>query len=183
MPLASIDIGTNTIILLIAEKENNTLRTIHHECQMPRLGEDINKTRSLKPEAINRSLDVLKNYKKTIERYQCEQIILIATAACRKAQNILDFTTRVQEKLGLNIMIIPGEEEARLIHKTCAIEFKELGPPFIVLDIGGGSTEIITDSGDNVTYNSLDFGVVTLTQKFLHTKPQQLTKLNHYVNI
>ncbi len=115
----------------------------------------------------------------------CEQISIVATESCRRAKNIFDFTSRVQSELGLMIRIITGEEEAKLIHLACQKEFSHLGFPFMVLDIGGGSTELIIDDGKNKTINSFPFGAVTLTEKFLFSDPPiktEIKKLRKYVS-
>ncbi|HLD45559.1 MAG TPA: hypothetical protein VJC18_08990, partial [bacterium] len=138
-----------------------------------RLGEKIHENGFFLPEAMNRALAVLLDFKSLIKKHNCRKVRVVATAGCRGAVNAPAFIQDVRQQTGLSIEIISGEEEASLTHLACKTDFAHLGLPLMVLDIGGGSTEIILDDGKQVIKKSFPFGVVTLTEKFFHHDPPE----------
>lgn len=182
MKLAVIDIGTNTIILLIAEGHpDKTFSILHDECQIARLGEGIHYHKHFLPEAMDRAFQVLKNYKTTIDYHVCDDVIVVGTAAFRNALNSADFIKRVSDELQLHIKMITGEEEAKLIHACCLKDFPDLPRPTLVLDIGGGSTEIIYHNQDSIQAISFPFGAVKLTEQFFHSDPPEKKEINELI--
>lgn len=176
MKIAIIDIGTNTTLLLVAEVvSDHSYKILHDECRITRLGEGLNSPNltnpQFLPQPMERCLNTLRDYKKTLEKFQCDDCHVVGTAAFRQAKNADDFVKRVKNELGLKIKIISGEEEAQLIHLACAMDFPHIEKPILVVDIGGGSTEFILDDGKNIREISLPFGVVKLTEQFLFSDP------------
>lgn len=176
MKIAIIDIGTNTTLLLVAEVSgDSSFKILHDECRITRLGEGLNSPNltnpQFLPQPMKRCLNALRDYKKTLEKFHCDDCHVVGTAAFRQANNANDFVERVKNELGLTIKIISGEEEAQLIHLACSRDFPNIEKPILVLDIGGGSTEFIFDDGKNIREISLPFGVVKLTEQFLFSDP------------
>lgn len=163
--VASIDIGTNSTRLKIAEvKDKKILNSYCNEMEITKLGEDVDKTSNLKDEAIDRTFKVLKKYKDLTNKYGAKEIKLCATSALRDAQNSDKFKELVKKELGFEIEIIDGEEEALLSFRGATIDRDE---DVLVIDIGGGSTEIILGKGSKIDFiKSYNFGAVRLTEKF-----------------
>jgi len=180
MTTAIIDIGTNTVLLLIANKNaDGSYEVLHDEAQIARLGEGIHNNPAFLDEAMQRAFKILSDYKKIIKPYNCEKVLAFGTAACRQASNAHSFVDKVSSELGIQIEIISGEKEAEIINKAATQDFPTIENK-LVLDIGGGSTEFITDSQSV----SLPFGSVKLTEKFLHSDPptkSEIEKLKSYV--
>ena len=171
--LAGIDIGTNTIRLLIAEfQPGGRYRRLKTERFITRLGEDLTRTGRLKDEAIKRTIDVLTHFAKLCNSYSVDSSYVVATSAVREAYNGRHFVQMVKEKTGFDVEIISGEEEARLI--TLGV-FDALGlknENAFIMDIGGGSTEFISTSGERILFKtSTDIGVVRFTEQFIKTDP------------
>lgn len=172
MKTAIIDIGTNTTMLLIVETNSDSPhKTLHDECRITRLGEGLSQNPVFLPAAMQRCLEALKDYKKILHEYLCDSCHVVGTAAFRQAKNAKEFIRQVDDELHFKIKILSGEEEARLIHLACAKDFSHLKKPILVVDIGGGSTEFIFDDGKKIQALSLPFGVVKLTEQFLHSDP------------
>lgn len=173
MRTAFLDLGTNTLILLIAEiRPDKTYDVLHDEARVVRLGEGIHKNKFFLPDAMDRAYAALADFKAKIAELGCEDTVAVGTAGFRNAANAADFMSRVWAGLGLEIQIISGEKEAELIHTAALADFRDLPLPRVVLDIGGGSTEfIIEEHGKPVHAVSLPFGSVKLTENFLATDP------------
>ncbi|MBI4653808.1 MAG: Ppx/GppA family phosphatase [Nitrospirae bacterium] len=176
-PLASIDIGTNTFRLLIAEvkpdpKRNNySIKEIHSERIITRLGEGIPEDGLIKKEAINRGIAVLKKFSNIISHHYVYKTSAIATSALRDAKNSSEFLKKVKDATGLEIEIISGEEEAR---KTALGMLIDISPPktALLIDIGGGSTELIfIREKEPVLVQSLNLGVVYLAERYMRHDP------------
>ncbi len=187
MNIASIDIGTNTILLLIAKiVNNNDIMPLLNVYRMPRIGEGLINSGLIKEEKINLMIDVLNEYKEICKKYNCDKIILFATQAMRAAKNNTDIIKKVLDNTGLSIEIIPGQTEAQLSFNGAVAAFKSVNSNKVVIDIGGGSTEIIYGNSEKIIYsNSFKFGVVTLTESLLTEIPYsefQIKDLYNYVN-
>lgn len=186
MRAAFLDLGTNTIILLIVEIHvDGSHVVLHDEMRVVRLGEGIHKNAFFLAEAMDRAYLILAEFKDKIGSFSCEKIIAVGTAGFRNATNAEDFIARVQKGLGLEIQIISGEKEADLIHLAVLADFCDLPLPRVVLDIGGGSTEFIIEEDDRpVRAMSLPFGSVKLTENFIATDPpivEELTNLRAFL--
>ena len=172
--VASIDIGTNTILLLIARVEEGKIHPLFEIETVTRLGEGIQKNGILLKEAMNRGFQTLAQYLKWCQEREVKKIFAAGTSALREAKNSEDFLTWVKEKLNLSIDIISGEEEARLSFLAVAKDFGEVKKTIFVVDIGGGSTEFILGKGDRIKqWISLPLGSVRFTEEFLRSDPVQ----------
>lgn len=166
MIIASIDIGTNTVLLTVAEWDGKIARVLRDEARITRLGQGLNRDPNFLPEAQERALDVLKDYKKIADSLGASKILAVGTAAFRKAGNANAFVQRVKQEAGIDIRIISGEEEARLSYLSAAHDFGD-SENLYVLDIGGGSTEVITKSAAV----SMDLGAVVLSESIVTHDP------------
>jgi len=144
MTVASIDIGTNTVILLIAEAElsNNSLRPLHNEYRMPRMGKGLEPDGEISEEKLNLLFPILTEYKTIIEKYSCEKILVTATNAFRLASNSKEISSEIKDKFNFDVNIISGEVEADYAFLG-ALSGTEISCSSLVIDIGGGSTELI----------------------------------------
>ncbi len=184
-PLAAIDIGTNTFRLLIAyiqpkvsRKNDYTIEEIYSERIITRLGKGISEKRLIKKDAIERSITVLKKFSDIISHYKVQRVSAVATSALREAKNKDEFSRRIKNATGLEIEIISGEEEAK---KTFSGMLIGINPPesALMVDIGGGSTEIIfTRQKKLVMVDSLNLGVVYLADKYMKNDPPLNKDLN-----
>ncbi len=183
MILAGIDIGTNTLRLLVAETGPDSLHAICSERRITRLGQDLDRTGMLSRDAQERSMSALLDFRDRIRRHAALHISAIGTSALRKASNTPAFINEVRKRAGLDISVITGEEEARLTLLGVSRVLREAGAgsgnwplrSFLVIDIGGGSTEIImTRPSAEPVMVSLPLGAVYLTERFIkHDPPSQ----------
>lgn len=172
--VASIDIGTNTILLLIAKVEEGKVNPLFEIETVARLGEGVQKNGILLKEAMDRSLQTLAQYLKWCQELEVQKVFAAGTSALREAKNSEDFLNLVKEKLDLPIEVISGEEEAQLSFLAVAKDLGELKEPILVVDVGGGSTEFILGKGDQISqWISLPLGSVRFTEEFLRSDPVQ----------
>lgn len=172
--VASIDIGTNTILLLIAKVEEGKVNSLFEIETVARLGEGVQKNGILLKEAMDRSLQTLAQYLKWCQELEVQKVFAAGTSALREAKNSEDFLNLVKEKLDLPIEVISGEEEAQLSFLAVAKDLGELKEPILVVDVGGGSTEFILGKGDQISqWISLPLGSVRFTEEFLRSDPVQ----------
>lgn len=194
MILAGIDIGTNTLRLLIAETGPGLFHEIHVDRTITRLGQDLDRTGRLSPEADERSLAALLDFTEQIRNHGAIYTAAIGTSALRKASNSRDFINEVKKRSGLAIKIVSGEEEARLTLLGVALALKEFqglnrnaSCPALVIDIGGGSTEVIFfRSGSEPIVMSLPLGAVYLTERFIRHDPpasSEIEEARHAIRI
>jgi len=170
---AVIDIGTNSCRLFIAHIENGRITNkILKLMEITRLGQDVNKTKVLRQDAMDRTIETLKRYRKKIDEYGVEDIKVTATSATRDSKNREDFISRVKQETNLEIHCITGEEEGKLSFSGAVSEFNE---KIMVFDIGGGSTEFILGDKNNIEYiESFNVGAVRLGEKFFKEKDNLL---------
>jgi exopolyphosphatase/guanosine-5'-triphosphate,3'-diphosphate pyrophosphatase len=165
---ASIDVGTNSVLLLVAEKSpDGKWSSVVERAEITRLGKGVDQTKRLLPESIEATVKVLEAYASGARALGAKAIVTSATSAARDASNGADFISAAKTRAGLEIEIIPGDEEARL---SFASAFTDFGgkSPLVVIDIGGGSTELIYgDVEGAITWrHSYDVGSVRLTERF-----------------
>jgi len=167
---AVIDIGTNTLLLLVVDA---ALHPLLDECRFGRLGQGLDASGRLADEAIARSLEICREYRALIETHGAGPPTVIATQALREAENSAAFIGPAQDILGAPIEVIAGTREADLAFSAVAHTFPELaGTPYVVVDVGGGSTEIIVTDGTRVhSATSLPIGAVRLTERYLRSDP------------
>lgn len=171
-PVASIDVGTNTILLLIAKMDEGKLQPLLEVETIVRLGEDLGKKGVLSEEPMNRAMDALRRYLDHCQTHQVRDVFAIGTSALREARNATQFLQRVKEKLGLSVEVISGDEEARLSYRSVMEDLQVPDGILAVLDVGGGSTELILGRGRQIRYwTSLPVGSVRLTEQFLLSDP------------
>jgi exopolyphosphatase/guanosine-5'-triphosphate,3'-diphosphate pyrophosphatase len=170
--VASIDIGTNTILLLIAEADQGRIKPIFEKETVVRLGERIHENGVLLKEAMSRGLQTLSQYLEQCRAMKVQDIFAVGTSALREAKNSGEFLRLIQGELDLPIQVISGEEEAQLSFLAVARDLEETGKTFLVVDIGGGSTEFILGKGDQIrNWMSLPLGSVRFTEQFLRSNP------------
>jgi len=171
--LAAIDIGTNTILCLIVELANDgRFKVLDDLAEITRLGEGLDRTGRIDPEAERRSLDILRRYLDRCSELGVEEFVAGGTSALRDAKNSSGVRARLKQQLGLEVRVLSGEEEAAYsylaVQRGLTLSDKEL----LVIDIGGGSTELIWGKENGVyRLSSLDVGSVRLTERFLHSDP------------
>ncbi|WP_102419756.1 Ppx/GppA phosphatase family protein [Mycobacterium sp. 4858] len=174
--LAGIDCGTNSIRLLIADVTGGRLRDVHRETRIVRLGQGVDATGQFAPEAIARTRQALTDYAALLRRHRVERVRMVATSAARDVANRDVFFAMTADVLGAAVPgavaeVITGAEEAALSFRGAVGELDPAAGPFVVVDLGGGSTEIVV-GGDSVTASySADIGCVRLTERCLHSDP------------
>lgn len=179
--VAAIDCGTNSIRLLVADVTvhddgRKDLRDVHREMRIVRLGQGVDATGRLAPEALERTRAALVDYAMIARRRGVERVRMVATSATRDAANRDDFFTMVRATLGVDAEVITGDEEARLSFTGAVGDLDPEDGPFAVTDVGGGSTEVVVGSWDGAQANitaahSADIGCVRLTERCLRDDP------------
>jgi exopolyphosphatase/guanosine-5'-triphosphate,3'-diphosphate pyrophosphatase len=191
--VAAIDCGTNSIRLLIADvtvREDGTawLRDVHREMRVVRLGEGVDATGVLSAEALSRTRAALVDYAALAVRKGVERARMVATSATRDAANRDDFFSMTAEVLGAPAEVISGDEEARLSFAGAVGDLDPGDGPFLVADVGGGSTELVLGTWDGkkvdvIAARSVDVGCVRLTERCLHTDPPTPTEVSDAVRV
>ena len=189
--LATIDIGTNSVLLLIIEQQaDNSIKVLADVATICRLGQGIGQTGELAPEAMARTLATLKNYRAQCNQHNVSKMMAVGTQALRIASNAKTFLQQVQKELGFEIQVITGEREAELTWRAASTDF---GKDIVVVDIGGGSTEIISCdrslvrsfSRQKLESISLPIGTVVLTEQFCKSDPlteDEFTQLKNFID-
>jgi exopolyphosphatase/guanosine-5'-triphosphate,3'-diphosphate pyrophosphatase len=176
--VAAVDCGTNSIRLLIADVgRDGRLVDVHREMRIVRLGQGVDATGELNPEAIERTRVALHDYVDLMREAGVRRVRMVATSATRDAGNRDDFFTMAAAELGRAVPgaqaeVITGDEEARLSFAGAVGELSSTAGPFVVVDLGGGSTEVVLGDGTGVhTAYSADIGCVRITERCLHGNP------------
>jgi len=184
--VASVDIGTNSVRLLVADREgagrDAKLVPVERQTNITRLGQGVDKASALNPEAIERTIKVLRDYRRVIDDLGVEKVRATATSASRDAQNRDEFFDPAQEVLGVRPELLSGEEEARLEFLGATAPLSEPGP-YLVVDVGGGSTEFIAGADAPTALTSIDIGCVRLTEQYLHGDPPTAEELSQAVSV
>jgi exopolyphosphatase/guanosine-5'-triphosphate,3'-diphosphate pyrophosphatase len=171
--VAAIDCGTNSIRLLVADVEADTLTDVVRRMEIVRLGQGVDRTGRLAAEAILRTQVALRGYADEIAALGARRVRMVATSATRDAANADDFRSMVVDTLGVPPEVVTGDEEARLSY-TGAVRGlpADLPAPYLVVDIGGGSTEFVRGRGASVdAAMSVDIGCVRMTERHLRADP------------
>ena len=171
MRVAAIDCGTNSIRLLIADIDGNNFREVVRDMEIVRLGQGVDETGQFHPDAIARTLAAVDKFAAEIAKRGVEKIRFCATSATRDATNRHLFVDGVRERLGIELEVISGDEEAAL---SFAGAIKDLDPsngPFLVVDIGGGSTEFVFGTSTVEAARSVNIGCVRMTERHFATDP------------
>jgi exopolyphosphatase/guanosine-5'-triphosphate,3'-diphosphate pyrophosphatase len=183
MPIAVIDIGTNTLLLLIVDE---AMRPIVDLCRFGRLGKGLDATGRLADDAIANCLEICREYRQVMDDHGVAQPIVVATQAAREATNAADFIGPAEQILRATIDVIAGPREAELAATAVVRTFPELAYAlYLVVDVGGGSTELITvDSGRIEAQVSIPIGAVRMTERHLHNDPPTTAEISAlYVDI
>ena len=172
--VAAVDIGTNSTRLLVAEVDGSgrdaKLRPFDRRMRITRLGQGVDRVRALAPEAITRTVDVLREYRGVIDELDVERVRATATSAARDASNRDEFFTPASDAIGVTPELLTGDEEATLSFAGATAELDAPGP-YLVVDIGGGSTEFVLGTDAPTGLVSLDIGCVRISEQFLHSDP------------
>jgi exopolyphosphatase/guanosine-5'-triphosphate,3'-diphosphate pyrophosphatase len=171
MRVAAIDCGTNSIRLLIADIDGSNFREVVRDMEIVRLGQGVDETGQFHPDAIARTLAAVDKFAAEIAKRGVEKIRFCATSATRDATNRHLFVDGVRERLGIELEVISGDEEAAL---SFAGAIKDLDPsngPFLVVDIGGGSTEFVFGTSTVEAARSVNIGCVRMTERHFATDP------------
>ncbi len=170
--VASIDMGTNTFLLLIAEVGEKGFTPLLEQETIVRLGEGVQKDNVLSQEAMDRGIQTLTSYMEQCRKMAAQKVFAVGTSALRDAKNSETFVKMVKEKLNLSIEIISGEEEAQLSFLAVTRDLNNAEQSILVVDVGGGSTEFILGKNDGITqWVSLPMGSVRYTERFLNSDP------------
>ncbi|MFI9262431.1 exopolyphosphatase [Streptomyces sioyaensis] len=170
--VAAIDCGTNSIRLLVADADPETgeLKDLDRRMQIVRLGQGVDRTGRLAPEALERTFAACREYAAVIKGLGAEQVRFVATSASRDAENREDFVRGVVDILGVEPEVITGDQEAEFSYTGATKELigrTDLAQPFLVVDIGGGSTEFVLGDGSVRAARSVDVGCVRMTERHL----------------
>jgi exopolyphosphatase/guanosine-5'-triphosphate,3'-diphosphate pyrophosphatase len=174
--VAAVDCGTNSIRLLIADVSGGQLRDVHRETRIVRLGQGVDATGEFAPDAIARTRAALADYAELLKAHNVERARMVATSAARDVANRDDFFRMTADVLGAMIPgavaeVISGAQEAGLSFRGAVGELDSAGAPFVVVDLGGGSTEIVLGRDAVIASYSADIGCVRLTERCLHSDP------------
>jgi len=173
MNVASIDIGTNTVILLIveADRSNHSIKHLHSEYRMPRIGKGLKPNRKINEEKLNLLYSILNEYKAIVNNYNCEKILVSATNAFRLASNSEEISNRIKDNINFDVDIISGDVEAEYAYLGALSGTKPTGST-LVIDIGGGSTELISGNKTEILFKmSYPIGSVIATENYLKHSP------------
>ena len=173
MRVAAIDIGTNSLHMIVAVvRPDLSFELIDREKEMVRLGAGGLDGRSLTDTAMTSALQTLTKFRRLADSHKVDEIVAAATSAVREADNGGDFIAEVARQTGIRIRVITGVEEARLIHQAAVYGVHMGGQPAVVIDIGGGSTEVTLGTASHVTHaRSFKLGVIRLTERFVRSDP------------
>jgi exopolyphosphatase/pppGpp-phosphohydrolase len=179
MRVAALDIGTNTVLLLIADVNGESFQVLRDDHAIARLGEGVDRTHRISEEAYERFISIIREHQKRIVEFKCDRVIAAATSAMRDAENRDEIIERTRRDTGIDIEILSGDEEARLTYRGAVVGMTPPQPSpsqgegvIVVLDIGGGSTEISIGTGDAFESGvSLEIGAVRITERFFAMTP------------
>ncbi|WP_372995145.1 Ppx/GppA family phosphatase [Lutispora sp.] len=170
--IAAIDLGTNSMRLMLCEVVGKKFRTKSKEVITTRIGKDMGHKGLLTEKAMAKNIEAIKYFKKRAEEYGAEKTIIFATSAIRDAANKDLFLERVKDETGLDIMVLNGEEEAEVGMLGASYGFEDEN--LLVIDVGGGSTELVLGSEDKILYStSINAGAVRMTEKYVKSNPIQ----------
>jgi exopolyphosphatase/guanosine-5'-triphosphate,3'-diphosphate pyrophosphatase len=173
MIIASIDIGTNTVLLLIAEVDENSfeISPLLNEYRMPRIGRGLKLNKNIVVDRMEKLFDVLSEYQSIISKYNVDDVLVTATNALRIAANSTEIVERIKKQLSWNVNIISGKTEAEFAFLG-AVPVSIKNKSNLVIDIGGGSTELILGKENNIQYRkSFQIGSVSATENYLKHSP------------
>ena len=175
--VAAIDCGTNSIRLLIADITGGNFKEVLRTMEIVRLGQGVDQNKSFHPDAIARTLSAVEKFAQLIASKGVEKIRFCATSATRDASNRDLFTNGVKKILGVEVEVIPGEQEAALSFIGATKELSQSDGPFLVVDIGGGSTEFVFGSEKVEFAKSVNIGCVRMSERHLNLQPPTMAQI------
>ena len=175
--VAAIDCGTNSIRLLIADITGGNFKEVLRTMEIVRLGQGVDQNKSFHPDAIARTLSAVEKFAQLIASKGVEKIRFCATSATRDASNRDLFTNGVKKILGVEVEVIPGEQEATLSFIGATKELSQSDGPFLVVDIGGGSTEFVFGSEKVEFAKSVNIGCVRMSERHLNLQPPTMAQI------
>jgi exopolyphosphatase/guanosine-5'-triphosphate,3'-diphosphate pyrophosphatase len=185
--VAAIDCGTNSIRLLVAEGDpvagGDGFVTLERLMRITRLGQGVDATGRLDPEAVGRTVDVLRDFRSVLDRFEVDRVRMTATSAARDAANRDEFFDAAEAVVGVRPELLDGGEEGRLAFRGATAELDPASGPYLVVDIGGGSTEFVVGSTEAEGVMSIDVGCVRLTEKYIHSDPPAPEELSACISV
>ena len=175
--VAAIDCGTNSIRLLIADITGGNFKEVLRTMEIVRLGQGVDQNKSFHPDAIARTLSAVEKFAQLIASKGVEKIRFCATSATRDASNRELFTNGVKKILGVEVEVIPGEQEAALSFIGATKELSQSDGSFLVVDIGGGSTEFVFGSEKVEFAKSVNIGCVRMSERHLNLQPPTMAQI------
>ena len=175
--VAAIDCGTNSIRLLIVDITEGNFKEVLRTMEIVRLGQGVDQNKSFHPDAIARTLSAVEKFAQLIASKGVEKIRFCATSATRDASNRELFTNGVKKILGVEVEVIPGEQEAALSFIGATKELSQSDGPFLVVDIGGGSTEFVFGSEKVEFAKSVNIGCVRMSERHLNLQPPTMAQI------
>jgi len=183
MRVAVIDLGTNTCNLLIAEMDSYGYEILHQSKQLVKLGDDKIRENEISAPATSRVLESFQIHQKIISEYQAEKVRVVATSAVRTAENKIDFLNQISENSGWLVRLISGEKEAEMIFEGVLLAFNEFKNPALILDIGGGSNELILASEKKILWKeSQPAGMARIINRFKIFDPVRTNEIKQLQN-
>ena len=183
--VAAVDIGTNSVRLLVAEVDGTSPRDakvvpLDRRMRITRLGQGVDKARALAPEAIERTVAVLREYRAALDEHGVTAVRATATSAARDSSNRDEFFTAARDALGVTPELLSGDEEAALSFLGATADL-DAPAPYLVVDIGGGSTEFVLGTDAPTGLVSLDMGCVRITEQYLESDPPAPEELSNAI--
>ncbi len=179
--LAAIDCGTNSTRLLVSRGSGRRWEALDRQNTITRLGQGVDATGRLDPAAIDRTIATLRRYQRSLEAHGVDALRITATSAARDASNAAELFDAAEAVVGVRPELLTGTEEGELTFRGATAELDPAGAPFLVVDIGGGSTELIVGTREAEAVRSLDMGCVRLTEKHLHSDPPAPEELSNAI--
>jgi exopolyphosphatase / guanosine-5'-triphosphate,3'-diphosphate pyrophosphatase len=181
--IASLDLGTNSTRVLVARPTDGGIEVLDRRNTITRLGQGVGTSGRLAPDAVERTLACLRGYHEILDRHGVERVRVAATSASREAANRDEFFDAVEALIGTRPELLSGDDEGRLSFRGATGELDPATGPFLVVDIGGGSTEFIVGTDRVEGVMSVDIGCVRLTEKFLLHDPPQPEELSACIGL
>ncbi|HKT40384.1 MAG TPA: hypothetical protein VJR48_18580, partial [Ktedonobacterales bacterium] len=180
-PLAAVDVGSNTIHLVVARptEDGGDLITLADELDLTRLGEDVSATGAIGPERTARAMTILREYAAQAKSLGARELLAIATEGVRAAANADDFLARVHEETGITLQVVTGEQEAALTYWGATSGLPATTERRGVLDLGGGSMEVVIGEGSRIQWrSSLPLGSGAMHARYAPSDPPRATELD-----
>ena len=189
MRIAAIDIGTNSVHMIVVQvRHDQSFEIVDREKEMVRLGAGGLGGRALTEATMRSALQALVKFKRLADSHDVDEVIACATSAVRESENGREFLTEIQQRTGIQARVISGSEEARLIHRAAVYGVDVAGSAAVVIDIGGGSVELTLGRASRPRIaESLKLGVIRLTERFVRSDPisrsdeQRMVRLEEFV--